>query len=247
MIEEIANDAKDEIDYLHDRIKHEIKASKEIGYQSDEFKKEQIRNENKEKIQRLREKHQKDLFEKQERLKREFDRQIANLKQDQEDLHSREKQSIKDRFKSKLALERERVVQNNNQLLEESGDIEHQVQLFSANLLGNKIEDQKHQQEVDYQKRIKEVEEQNEIEKNKARERARKDTKAKLERSRERELAKGSLHNNELEDAKDEAKREQQNYIRDKKRDVENNIRQTMREMRENFDQDIERKQKSVK
>ena len=40
MIEEIANDAKDEIDYLHDRIKHEIKASKEIGYQSDEFKKE---------------------------------------------------------------------------------------------------------------------------------------------------------------------------------------------------------------
>ena len=43
-------------------------------------------------------------------MKKDADRTMANLKQDQEDLHDREKKAIKARFKQKLALERERII-----------------------------------------------------------------------------------------------------------------------------------------
>lgn len=52
---------------------------------------------------------------------------ISQLKQDQDELHEREKQSLKQRYITKLALEKERVIQQNNQLLEESGDIDNQL------------------------------------------------------------------------------------------------------------------------
>ena len=39
-IARIADDAEDEIEYMQDRIKHEMKASKEIGNQSDEYRRE---------------------------------------------------------------------------------------------------------------------------------------------------------------------------------------------------------------
>ena len=39
----IADEAEDEVEYMQERIKHEMKASKEIGIQSDDYKKEQIK------------------------------------------------------------------------------------------------------------------------------------------------------------------------------------------------------------
>ena len=136
---------------------------------------------------------------------------------------------------------------NNNQLLEESGDIEHQVQLFSANLLGGKIDDEKYKLQNDYSRKLQEVKDQLQQDIQKAKERAHKDTKQKLERDRERELAKGSLHNNELEDAKDEVKRQQQTTIRNKKRDAENKLRDQQREFREQFDQKLDQRQTEIK
>lgn len=48
----------------------------------------------------------------------------------------------------------------NNQLLEESGDIDQQVRLFSQNLLSNKIEDEKIDLDQDYQNRLTQLRQQ---------------------------------------------------------------------------------------
>ena len=72
-----------------------------------------------------------------------FNHNIDELKEDHKERHEREMQSVKSKFQAKLDLERQRMAQSNNQLLEESGDIDHQVRLFSQSLLQNKIEDEK--------------------------------------------------------------------------------------------------------
>ena len=44
----------------------------------------------------------------------------------------------------------------NNQLLEESGDIDQQVRLFSQELLSNKIEDERVDLEADFRRQLQE-------------------------------------------------------------------------------------------
>ena len=48
----------------------------------------------------------------------------------------------------------------NNQLLEESGDIDQQVRLFSQNLLSNKIEDEKVNLEAEHRRKVQELRQQ---------------------------------------------------------------------------------------
>lgn len=44
------------MEYMRERIKHEMKASKEIGMQSDEHRKQQIQSQNRERVESLRKK-----------------------------------------------------------------------------------------------------------------------------------------------------------------------------------------------
>ena len=73
-----------------------------------------------------------------------------------------------------------------------------------------------------------------------ARERIEKETKVKLERDRQREVAKQSGTNHELEDAKDEALRANETRIRERKRAVEKGIRDSIRQQRERFEEEQE-------
>ena len=93
----------------------------------------------------------------------------------------------------------------NNQLLEESGDIDQQVKLFSQNLLSNKIEDEKMTLEAEHRRKLQELRDQQKQDLNKARDRLENDSKVRLSRDRERERANAAGDNHELEDAKEEA------------------------------------------
>jgi len=74
--------------------------------------------------------------------------------------------------------------------LEESGDIDQQVRLFSQNLFSNQIEDEKVNLEAEHRKKIDEIRLQNLEEIARAKERLEKEQKVRLERDRQREVAK---------------------------------------------------------
>ena len=135
----------------------------------------------------------------------------------------------------------------NNQLLEESGDIDQQVRLFSQNLLNNKIEDEKLNLENEHNRRLQELRKQQSEELERARLRFEDDLRVRLQRDAEREKARNSGTNHELEDAKEEAQRDQQQYIRERKRNVEKSIRETIREQRERFEEEQEQAKRDQK
>lgn len=121
---QIAEDAEDELEYMRDRIKHEIKASQEGGMMNEEYRRQELTDQSKAAVTRAREKENAKFERQQDELKGDHADQVDHLKVDQKDRHDRETQSIKDRFQAKLDLERQRMAQSNNQLLEESGDID---------------------------------------------------------------------------------------------------------------------------
>ena len=139
------------------------------------------------------------------RKKKRVEEQIATIKQDQKALHEREVETVKIRFEQKLEIERQRIAQLNNQILEESGDIDQQVKLFSQNLLSNKIQDEKVKLESDYQMQLQQIREQQRDELQKAKDRLEADLRLRLNCDRDRERNRLTSDNHELDDAKEEA------------------------------------------
>ena len=137
-----------------------------------------------------------------------MDELIEQYRTDQKGLHEREVESVKTRFQQKIEIGKERMAQMNTQLIEESGDIDEQVRLFSQSLLNNKIEDEKVDLEQEQRRKLQELRQQKQDEIDKAKQRLADETKAKLERDRERERVRAAGGNHELEDAKEEAQRE---------------------------------------
>ena len=109
---------------MRDRIKHEIKASQDGGLMNEEYRRQELTDQSKAAVQRAREKENSKFERQQDEMKDDHARAASSLKADQKDRHDREVQSIKDRFLAKLDLETQRIAQSNNQLLEESGDID---------------------------------------------------------------------------------------------------------------------------
>lgn len=58
-------------------------------------------------------------------------------------MHEREIGSIKDRFGGKLQLEKEKQREENNQLLEESGDIDMQIKMQKSRLMNRDLQKEK--------------------------------------------------------------------------------------------------------
>ena len=58
-------------------------------------------------------------------------------------------------------MERERVREDNNRLLEESGDIDFQVRAFRGELLDGQVEQQKYDLEDDNRKKLAESKQEN--------------------------------------------------------------------------------------
>jgi len=73
-----------------------------------------------------------------------LDMQLRNLKHEHETRHEKELEYVKNRFASKLKLVKDRIDDENVQLIEESADVDQHVQLFRSEMISNKIEEQKY-------------------------------------------------------------------------------------------------------
>ena len=110
----IAEDAEDEIEYMRDRIKHEIKASQESGLMSEANRKEELAAASKKAILRSKEKENAKFERMQEELKADQQENIEQLKDDHKERHEREMGSVKNKYQAKLDLEKQRMSQSNN-------------------------------------------------------------------------------------------------------------------------------------
>ena len=110
----IAEDAEDEIEYMRDRIKHEIKASQESGLMSEAIRKEELAAASKKAILRTKEKENAKFERMQEELKADQQENIEQLKDDHKERHEREMGSVKNKYQAKLDLEKQRMSQSNN-------------------------------------------------------------------------------------------------------------------------------------
>ena len=154
----IAEEADDEIQYMKESLKHEIQAN--LAGISDEQRREDFRQQSRTIVKELKDRLDSKFDKESIRKKNRTEEQIGQLKKDQQALHEREIQTVKSRFEQKLVIERQRIASLNNQLLEESGDIDQQVKLFSQNLLSNKIEEEKNRLESDHLIRLKDIRDQ---------------------------------------------------------------------------------------
>ena len=154
----IAEEADDEIQYMKESLKHEIQAN--LAGISDEQRREDLRQQSRTIVKELKDRLDSKFDKESIRKKNRTEEQIGQLKKDQQALHEREIQTVKSRFEQKLVIERQRIASLNNQLLEESGDIDQQVKLFSQNLLSNKIEEEKNRLESDHLIRLKDIRDQ---------------------------------------------------------------------------------------
>ena len=154
----IAEEADDEIQYMKESLKHEIQVN--LAGISDEQRREDLRQQSRTIVKELKDRLDSKFDKESIRKKNRTEEQIGQLKKDQQALHEREIQTVKSRFEQKLVIERQRIASLNNQLLEESGDIDQQVKLFSQNLLSNKIEEEKNRLESDHLIRLKDIRDQ---------------------------------------------------------------------------------------
>jgi hypothetical protein len=61
-----------------------------------------------------------------------------------------ETESVKERYRHRMSLERDKIAEENNRLLEESGDIDYQVGLFQSELRAQLL---RAQEEVEAERR----------------------------------------------------------------------------------------------
>ena len=130
-----------------------------------------------------------------------MDKRRDELKREEEARHKLELDNIKQRFSKKLQIEKEKVQEDNNRLLEESGDIDYQVKLFRSDLMSSQIEQQQQEIERDFQRQVKIYQEET-VKKKMERERERiaLEFEGRLEREKEKEQRKGKIEKAKLDD-----------------------------------------------
>lgn len=85
-----------------------------------------------------------------------FDMQNRNLKKEHENRQETELDFIKSRFNQKFLLVKDKIEQDNNQLMEQSMDIDSHILMFRKDMINNKTDEEKFKIEEDLRKRIKE-------------------------------------------------------------------------------------------
>ena len=114
--------------------------------------------------------------------------------------------SIKDQLATKIEIQKEKVLDENRKLIEDSGDLDRQISLFQKNMLEDKVDTSKYDIDDEYREKLGKF---------------RKDQSARLDRERERvEIEMQERLDREMEKEKRRAKMES-NKIQDKKDDIE--------------------------
>ncbi len=119
---EIAEEADEEIQYMKDSLKNELKASNQN--MSDEARQEILKQKSREAIKILQERLDRNFEKNSNRKKTRTEELIEQQKIDTKSLHEEEVSLIKQRLQQKTQIEKERMASMNMQLLEESGDID---------------------------------------------------------------------------------------------------------------------------
>jgi len=70
-----------------------------------------------------------------------MDRLKEDTKNDEEKRHMIELNSLKEQYRIKSEFEKERIREETIRLIEESGDLDRQIELFRSEQLENKIDD----------------------------------------------------------------------------------------------------------
>lgn len=70
--------------------------------------------------------------------------QISDLKQDQKDRHEKEQSFVKEKWRNKLQLAKDKTKEEYRNLMDSSVDIDQHVRDFKKNLLGSSLEDEKY-------------------------------------------------------------------------------------------------------
>ncbi len=83
-----------------------------------------------------------------------IDRRKETVKKEEEKRHKLEIDNFKQKYQSKLKIEKEKIQVENNRLLEESGDIDYQVKLFKDEMFVDQFEKGKREVEKDIKSQL---------------------------------------------------------------------------------------------
>jgi len=114
---------------------------------------------------------------------------------------------VKERFRLRMGLERDKIAEENNRLLEESGDIDYQVGLFKAELLSGQLDRAQADIESDRKTQVEAARAEGARRVEREKERMQAETDARVDKEREKEGRKDRAERGKVEVAKDEAAR----------------------------------------
>lgn len=121
------------------------------------------------------------------------------------------------------------------------------MRIHRRELFTNQKEDDEYNLENNLRDQIQKIKDQNRERLEKERQRIQQDFNLRLDRDRERERMKYSKTNTELDDKKQEARRENDLALRDKKRTIERKTRDEIKEVTERFNEDQDKSMVDVK
>lgn len=149
----LQTDAERDLDELRNRLEMEKQTQSAYTLQN---RKVELQSQKDAKISSTKEQSHRDMQSQMDSKHNLFDMQLRNLKKEHEMRHEKELDFIKDRFRKKMTLMKDKIEQENSQLLEQSMDIDSHVQMFRADMINNKVDEQKFKIEEELRKKIKE-------------------------------------------------------------------------------------------
>jgi len=108
-LKNIVDEANEELEYVAERIKHEIIVSQEGGIVSEEKRKKELQEQMHQAVSKVEERERIKYDDKTGHLKEDHNEKIRELKEDVEHRHNNEVKTISNKFKQKLEMQKERV------------------------------------------------------------------------------------------------------------------------------------------
>jgi len=84
------------------------------------------------------------------------------MKSEHKDRHEKEQRYTKDKFKSKVQLAKDKTLEENKALMEQSVDIDQHLKQFRHNMMGNQLEEQRFVIEEELRNKLKQSRQNNE-------------------------------------------------------------------------------------
>ena len=146
-------DAERDLDELRNRLELEKQTSSTYTIQQ---RKAELRSQKDSRIAAARERIHAQLQDKMDSKHKHSDHSLATHKKDQRDRHDKDQDYVKERFQSKINLQKEKIEDENSALMEQSMDIDQHIALFRKDMITNQIEEHKFKIDDQLRKALKE-------------------------------------------------------------------------------------------